>query len=100
MALDTSILRSDRETIIADLPITVTIGGNPYTGRKSLNKTEIKYAENGQVAEYDFSVSLMTDDVFSTGTKATIDAIEYRIVSVDIGSVPGFRTLHLINEYQ
>ena len=100
MPLDTAKVLADRVVLIAELPTTVTINGKAYSGRKSQRKTSARYSDFGQIPNYVFSVSLSTADTLAVGDLATISAVDYRILDLDIGAIDNMKILHLGSEHE
>lgn len=98
--LDTSQILADRLAIIGELPVTVTISGVAYTGRKSQRKTSVKYSEFGALDSYQFSVSISTATSITVDDIATISTVEYRILSIDIGAIDAMKIIHLGSKYE
>jgi len=102
MALDTTLLNSDLNYILTDLPVTVIIGGTSYPGSKGmLTQTQI-YTDYGLGDEYAFSVYVNVNALASVPenhTLVTIDSVEYRIIMKVVDSADQLLTLHLGSKY-
>jgi len=102
MALDLTLLNSDLNYILADIPVTITIGSTDYTGsRGKLTNTQV-YSDYGLGDEYEFTVYLnvnVLSSVPDNHSLVTISGTEYRIIMKDIDSADQSLILHLGSKY-
>ena len=95
-------LDSDLSVIIDDLPVTITIGGDDYSGTKmSLSRASLLQDE-GLRQEYRFSVYLRATDVGALPalrSTLTIDGTVYRILDADVSDADRLYRLDLGEQY-
>lgn len=95
MSVDISIIQADRQAIIADLSISLTINGKAYTGRKTNLNRAGKTGENGFKPGYKGTICLYTTDVLTEDMDVVIGSDTFIVLDVDRGTVPGCQTIHI-----
>ena len=87
MALNLDSFKTHHKALLAQIPISVTIGTKVYSGSKTQVSLDRLYLAEGELEAYQFSVSLSQND-FRYGTMpeakttVTIGSTVYRILSI------------------
>ena len=80
MALNTTILASDIDFMLSDLPVTAVIGGVSYSvSRTNVNERNLGISE-GLRAAYMFSIYIDTDPTVAVDDTVTISGTTYRVL--------------------
>ena len=102
MPIDTAQVATDLANILADLPVTVTYGGSPYTGRKTELRRSDVLADEGLRDEYRFSVyvrSSLLPALPAEGETVVISGTTWRILRVSQNAAESYVRLDLGEEY-
>jgi hypothetical protein len=86
MAFDLTIMRNQVRGMRDMLPITVTFGGDEYTGWDMQLKDDRRMELYGTGANVDYSIGFITEDfgtVPAIGDKMTVQGVEYRVMGRD-----------------
>jgi hypothetical protein len=102
MAFTNAQLDADLAVIVADLPVTITVGSSTLSGTRMTLRRDVVLADEGLRQNYRFSVYVRYADLPSVPairSKVTIGGVAYRVLALTSSDDARLYRLDLGEEY-